>query len=271
MTATTSFATIPSAEPRRVACVRAGAALAALLCAGCVNTSFPVGPQGPVAVHSAPASTPASSPAWASTPRVYLLQSGDAFDVKMFYSPELNESVVVRPDGKISLQLVGEVQAAGNSPSELERDLRERYAKVLREPVVTVVVKQFGPQRVFVAGEVKNPGEVPLQEDMTAFQAVARAGFFTRDSEARNVVVLRYKGGNGPEFILLDMKAMVDGQPGTKGDVLLQPMDVVFVPQTQIAGVADFFNRYVNNIVPLWRNLGFSMIYYTNNARIVGP
>lgn len=269
MTATTSLATITTRESRRPAWVCAGAALAglaSLLCSGCVNTSFPVGPQGPVAVPS----PTASSPAWASTPRVYLLQSGDAFDVKMFYSPELNESVVVRPDGKISLQLVGEVQAAGNSPSELERDLRERYAKLLREPVVTVVVKQFGPQRVFVAGEVKNPGEVPLQEDMTAFQAVARAGFFTRDSEARNVVVLRYKGGNGPEFILLDMKAMVDGQPGAKGDVLLQPMDVVFVPQTQIAGVADFFNRYVNSIVPLWRNLGFSMIYYTNTARVIG-
>jgi len=48
-------------------------------------------------------------------------------------------------------------------------------------------------------------------------------------------------------------------------------MDVVFVPQTQIAGVADFFNRYVNNIVPLWKNLGFSMVYYTNTARVIGP
>ena len=63
----------------------------------------------------------------------------------------------------------------------------------------------------------------------------------------------------------------MDGQPGAKGDTLLQPMDVVFVPQTQIAGVADFFGRYVGNIIPLWRNLGFSMIYYTNKARVVGP
>ena len=252
--------------------MRAAALFLAMLCSACVNTSFPVGPQA--AANDAAAAAGASVSPPAPTPaqqRTYLMQSGDTFDVKLFYSPELNESVVVRPDGKISLQLVGEVQAAGNSPSDLERELRARYAKVLREPAVTVVVKQFSAQRVFVAGEVRTPGEVPLQDEMTALQAVSRAGFFTRDAETRNVVVLRYKGASGPEFILLDLKAMMDGQPGAKGDTLLQPMDVVFVPQTQIAGVADFFGRYVGNIIPLWRNLGFSMIYYTNKARVVGP
>lgn len=258
-------------------------ALAAFLCSACVTTSFPVGPASlPVAVMPA---APASA---AAAPRAYLLQSGDTFDVKLFYSPELNESAVVRPDGKISLQLAGEVQAAGRSPGELESELRTLYAKTLRDPAVTVVVKQFKPQRVFVSGEVRTPGEVALQDDMTALQAIAHAGFFTRDAEARNVVVLRYKGSNGPEFILLDMKSMMDGERATnmddvarqpssepghpKGsDVALQPMDVVFVPQSRIASVADFFTRYVNNIVPLWRNLGFSMIYYTNSARVVTP
>ncbi len=259
------------------------ATIGAFLCSACVTTSFPVGPASlPVATMPA---APASAP---TAPRSYLLQSGDAFDVKLFYSPELNESVVVRPDGKISLQLAGEVQAAGRSPGELELELRTLYAKALRDPAVTVVVKQFKAQRVFVSGEVRTPGEVALQDDMTALQAIAHAGFFTRDAEARNVVVLRYKGSNGPEFILLDMKAMMDGerstnmddvarQPGSgpgslKGsDVALQPMDVVFVPQSRIASVADFFTRYVNNIVPLWRNLGFSMIYYTNSARVIAP
>lgn len=259
-------------------------ALGALLCSACVTSSFPVGPASlpVVAMQAAPASAPIAS-------RSYLLQSGDAFDVKLFYTPELNESVVVRPDGKISLQLVGEVQAAGHSPGEIEQELHSLYAKALRNPAVTVVVKQFKPQQVFVSGEVRTPGAVVLQDDMTALQAIAHAGFFTRDAEARNVVVLRYKGSGGPEFILLDMKAMMDGEHGTaklgngarkpgvdpgipkSGDVMLQPMDVVFVPQSHIASVADFFNRYVNNIIPLWRNLGFSMVYYTNNARVVTP
>lgn len=248
-------------------CARLAGVVLAALCSGCINYSLPQGPQPPFAGASAPpmaASTPVG-------PRVYLLQPGDSFEVKLFYSPELNETVVVRPDGKISLQLIGEVQAAGVAPVTLERDLRERYAKVLRDPVVAVVVKHFGPQRVFVAGEVRSPGEIPLQENMSALQAIARAGFFTHDAEATNVVVLRYAGSTGPEFIMLNMKSMIDGNPTAKGDVMLQPLDVVFVPQNQISSVADFFSRYVNNIIPLWNNMGFSMIYYTNNARITVP
>ena len=268
-----------------VACRRAAAwvwptsaALAvAGLCSGCVNLSYPVGPASTASVAEAAtrASIGASGIVAGKPPRqarhAYLLQPGDAFDVKFFYTQELNESLAIRPDGKISLQLVGELQAAGLEPGELERELRNRYGKVLRDPSVTVIVKQVSAQRVFVAGEVRSPGEVTLQSDMTALQAVSRAGFFTRDAETRSVVVLRYKGEEGPEFIMLDMKAMMDGRAESAGDVMLMPMDIVFVPQTQIAGVADFFGRYVSNIVPLWRNLGFSMIYYTNSAKVVQP
>lgn len=243
-----------------------------LLGAGCVNTSYPVGPAlAPASIDEARTPISTTRPQRLAAGQGYLLQAGDSFDVKFFYSQELNESVVIRPDGRISLQLVGEIQAAGLEPADLERNLRSRYGKVLRDPSVTVVVKQVMPQRVFVAGEVRSPGEVVLQSDMTALQAVARAGFFTRDAETRSVVVLRYKGVEGPEFIVLDMKAMMDGQTGAARDVALSPMDIVFVPQTQIAGVADFFGRYVANIVPLWRNLGFSMVYYTNSAKVVQP
>jgi protein involved in polysaccharide export with SLBB domain len=230
-----------------------------------------VGPDRvPVSLEGAQAAGSGAKPP--AVPRQpYLLQPGDSFDVKFFYSKELNESVVIRPDGKISLQLVGEIQAAGLEPGNLERELHTRYGKVLRDPTVTVIVKQVAPQRVFVAGEVRSPGEVVLQPDMTALQAVSRAGFFTRDAETRNVVVLRYKGTDGPEFIVLDIKALMDGRTDAHRDVALLPMDIVFVPQTQIAGLADFFGRYVGNIVPLWRNLGFSMIYYTNSAKVIQP
>lgn len=264
-----------SHRPRRrplAAAVLGGVLAACLAAAGCINTSFPTGPAAAAAAASErpPIRTAGAGPAAAPLPS-YLLQPGDSFDVKFFYSQELNESVVVRPDGRISLQLVGELQAAGLEPGELERELRVRYGKVLRDPSVTVIVKQVQPQRVFVAGEVRSPGEVVLQPNMTALQAVSRAGFFTRDAEARNVVVLRYRGSEGPEFIVLDLKAMMDAANGAARDVVLLPMDIVFVPQTQIAGLADFFGRYVNNIVPLWRNLGFSMVYYTNSAKVVQP
>lgn len=241
----------------------------ALLCSACINSSLPKGPQPDAMMAAAAASAPA--PRVVSSERVYLLQPGDTFEVKLFYSPELNDSVIVRPDGKISLQLIGEVQAAGMRPADLEAELRERYAKVLRDPVVAVVVKQYQAQHVFVAGEVRTPGEMVLQDRMTALQAIGHAGFFTADAETRSVAVLRYRGTGGPEFFMLDIKAMIDGQPDAGADVMLQPLDVVFVPQTQIASVADFFSRYVDRIVPLWRNMGFSFQYFVQSARVITP
>lgn len=217
----------------------------------------------------------AAAPQPTAPQRNYLLQVADTFDVKFFRTPELNESVVVRPDGKISLQLVGEVQAAGLSVPELEQSLRTLYAQELRRPTVSVIVRTFSPSRVFVAGEVRSPGEQTMNGDLTALQAIARAGFFTPDAQTGQVVILRYKGPQGPEFITLDAGAMIDASRATSAenplhaqqDVVLEPMDVVYVAPTRIATVADFFSRYVNNIIPLWRNLGFSMVYYTNTVK----
>lgn len=250
------------------------------LSAGCQSYS----PGATLAASSAAsAASEASAPAATSAPAVapprqlaYRLQPGDTFDIKFYLTPELNENVIIRPDGLISLQLVGAQQAAGLTVAELEEALRTAYVKELRNPEIAVIVKSYSPQRVFVAGEVKAPGEVPMQGPMTALQAIARAGFFTPDAQLNNVVVLRYNGSNGPEFITLNANAML-AQPASPEapplhathDVVLQPMDLVFVAQTRIAGVADFFNRYVNNILPLWRNLGFSMVYYTNTAKVV--
>jgi len=250
--------------PRRLA-----ALAPALFCSACINSTLPRGPQPDATPSAVAASAPA--PRVLSSERTYLLQPGDTFEVKLFYCPELNDSVIVRPDGKISLQLIGEVQAAGMRPTDLEAELRARYAKVLRDPVVAVVVKQYQAQHVFVAGEVRTPGEMVLQDHMTALQAIGRAGFFTADAETRSVAVLRYRGASGPEFYMLDMKAMLDGAPGAGADVMLQPLDVVFVPQTQIASVADFFSRYVDRIVPLWRNMGFTFQYFTQSARVITP
>ena len=242
-----------------------------LLAAALTACSTTQVPPAPVPATPVP---PQADLARVGTPRNYLLQPADTFEVKFFRTPELNEAVVVRPDGKISLQLVGEVQAAGMSVPELEASLKTLYAKELRRPTVSVIVRSFSPSRVFVAGEVRAPGEQVMNGDLTALQAIARAGFFTPDAKTGQVVILRYKGPQGPEFITMDAGAMIDASSAAPGssplhsqDVVLEPMDVVYVAPTRIATVADFFSRYVNNIIPLWRNLGFSMIYYTNTAK----
>src|SRR5256885_1422714 len=88
----------------------------------------------------------------------YVLLPGDQIEVKFFYNPELSEQQPIRPDGRIALQLVGDVEAAGLTPEALRNALRERYARVLREPDVTVIVKEISGRRVYVGGEVGTPG-----------------------------------------------------------------------------------------------------------------
>lgn len=217
--------------------------------------------------------------------RPYLLQVGDVIDVKFFYSPELNETPVVRPDGRISMQLLGDVQAAGRTPLQLADGLREGFKQILSNPEITVVVKQYSPQRIFIAGEVARPGELPLQGGLSVLQAVAQSGDFTHDAERDSVIVLRNNGTVALSFHLLDfvtpkadriMSPDLSASACDEGNIEqcdrwmaavypeqfeLRPADVVFVPPTKIANVSKFFERYVGNIIPIFRNMGFALQY----------
>jgi protein involved in polysaccharide export with SLBB domain len=202
----------------------------------------------------------------------YRLQAGDVVDIKLFYSPELNESATVLPDGHITLQLIGQVTAAGQTVPGLTRQLQERYSSILRAPEISVIVRQFSAPKVYVAGEVARPGELPLQGGLTALEAIVRSGSFTRDAKADSVAILRYRDSGEPEVILLDMAPQIQplatwavgGNPEPERpavqNVRLEPLDIVYVPITTIASVGYFFERYFNNIVPIWRNLGVYIV-----------
>jgi protein involved in polysaccharide export with SLBB domain len=92
-------------------------------------------------------------------PALYIIQPGDQLDIKFFYNPELNENVTVRPDGLISLQLVDEVHASGLTPAQLDDLLTQKYSRELKKPMVTVIMRSFTMQRVYVGGEVNRQGE----------------------------------------------------------------------------------------------------------------
>lgn len=202
----------------------------------------------------------------------YVLQPGDELDVKFFYNPELNESLVIRPDGGISLQLVDDVQAAGMAPAELREHLKELYAPTLRRPEVAVILRKYGSQKVFVSGEVANPGVVVLEaaRPLSALQAIMSTGGFRPSAARSSVVVLRQDAGAEARFIKLDLQAHLEQK--SREDILLRPFDIVYVPQIEIGEVAQFFELYVNRIVPIYRNLGFSFTYgLGNNARVSPP
>ncbi len=180
-------------------------------------------------------------------PVEYVIVPGDQLEIKFFHNPELNELGTVRPDGKISLLLVDEVRVAGLTPAELDDHLTELYNKDLKSPEITVFVRSFTAQRIFVAGEVRDGGMVPLESGMSAIQAVFSVGGFLETADPSSAFVIRRGAGNAPEPIPINMKNALDGE-GQVQDVLLRPYDIVFVPKSGIARANKFMTQYVKDL-----------------------
>jgi polysaccharide biosynthesis/export protein len=206
------------------------------------------------------AQQPTAPPASPDAAAPYLLQLGDVLEIKFFYNAELNESVPVRPDGRISLRLVNDVQAAGRTPSELRAELMKLYAETLRQPELAVIVKEFAARRIYVGGEVNTPSLIRVPGPITLLQALFEAGGIKRSGKADSVVVLRYKGTTQPEFMTVDLKGVFEnGAPGS--DIALQASDIIWVPKTRIARMDDFLDQYVRELIPIPLTLGVSYVF----------
>ena len=197
-----------------------------------------------------------------SKPAPYFIQPGDQLDIKFFYNPELNETVTVRPDGKISLQLLDEVQAAGLKPSQLDKVLTERYAYELKKPVIAVIVKSFRGQRIYVGGEVNRQGLIMLAGNMTPLQAVLNSGGFKETASPESAIIIRKGSGNEPVPIAMNLDDAMQGKTGS-ADFLLQPDDIVYVPKSAIAKANKFVNQYIENLL-LYRGISLGFTYQVN-------
>jgi len=200
-------------------------------------------------------------PAPAADNRV-ILSPGDVIDVRFFHTPELNETQVIRPDGKISMQLVGEVQAAGRGPQDLQAQLRELYKPRIEKPEVVVIVRQLSSRVVYVGGAVLSPGQFAMPGRLTALDAIMEAGGF-RETSARkdSIVVIRYRDGNYAGR-LLDLEDTMNGNVGKP--YYLEPQDMVYVPRTSIVNVNDWVDQHINRIVP---QFGLTIYQTSGNSR----
>ena len=182
-------------------------------------------------------------------PAEYIIQPGDLLDIKFFFNPELNEAELpVRPDGRISLQLVHEVMAAGRTPAELTKDLGKKYEVELKKPEITVIVRSFG-HRVYVDGEVETPTELEVAGSITALQAIARAGGLKEGARIHEVLVIRRGLGHSPLVIPLDLEEAIEGTDLSQ-DISLLPYDVVYVPLTTIGNVNKWVDQYLRKNIP---------------------
>lgn len=191
-------------------------------------------------------------------PKAYQIETGDSLDIKFFYNSELNESVVVRPDGRISLQLVQDVQAAGLTPEQLKDTLYDKYRTQIKLPEITVLVRSFSAQKVYVDGEVFRPGLFPLTGQMTIFQSLASAGGLKETARTQEIIIIRRGPENRPFSRVINLEKVIDGTDPTQ-DLLLFPADIIFVPRSSIANINLWIDQYIRKNIPVPFGLYYSL------------
>jgi polysaccharide biosynthesis/export protein len=217
-----------------------------LLLAGCAAVKNPT-----------PTTYPGTQAIYPYAEKEYRLQVGDQLDVKFFYNPELNEQVTVRPDGRISLQLVHEIMVTGLTPSELTQLLTQKYAPELKKPEITVIVRSFGAHRIYVDGEVTKAGLFPLVGFTTVLQAISQAGGMKETARGNQVIIIRRIEDNKPLVFQVDLEKVIDGTD-TSQDIALKPFDVVYVPKSNIANVNQWVDQYIRKNLPITPSFGIN-------------
>jgi protein involved in polysaccharide export with SLBB domain len=214
-----------------------------------------------------------------------VLEPNDYFDLKFVYNPELNIGVRIQPDGKVSLPLVGEVQAADLTPAQLRRELIAKYSHEVRQPdiavltgvqpnsapkdiaakyiftqgnFITVALVKSAGRFVFVGGEVKRPSPVPWEGHLTPLQAIMAAGGFTDKADLARVVIVRHGSLKQSAWLRTDLASPLEGKD-VKNDVVLQPGDIVVVPKTTIAKIGVFVQQYLRDTIPLYGTYNISL------------
>ena len=179
----------------------------------------------------------------------YRLYPGDELDMRTPYAPENNKIVTVGPDGRASFPLIGPVMIAQRSLDDVKAELEGRYARQLRKPTVELSVKA-APIKVFVGGEVANPGAFELIGDGDSLRAIMQAGGFRTSADTKNVVIIR-RGKNGAAMMRtanMDYAFHHGWQPDL---VPLRRDDVIFVPRSGVAKVGLFMQQYLRDALPV--------------------
>jgi len=181
----------------------------------------------------APARAETKSAAASDAPRPhdgnFVIGNDDVLAINVWKEAEISRSIPVRSDGKISLPLVGELQATGRTPLNLEQDIAERLKNYISEPEVTVIVQQINSQKFNVMGQVVKPGSYSLASAVTVLDAIAVAGGFRDFAKRKSVYVLRQNADGTQTRLLFNYKEVIKGQNPAQ-NTKLQPHDTIIVP-----------------------------------------
>ena len=188
----------------------------------------PSGDSGPAAPQAAAAPAPADA---SSKPHddTFVIGVDDVLAINVWKEPDISRSIPVRSDGKISLPLVGELQAAGETPRQLERSIAAKLQSFISEPEVTVIVQEIRSQKFNILGQVAKPGSYPLTNAMTVLDAIAVAGGFKDFAKQKSIYVLRQNPKGEPVRLPFNYKEVVKGKNPAQ-NIKLEPRDTIYVP-----------------------------------------
>jgi polysaccharide export outer membrane protein len=159
----------------------------------------------------------------------YIIGNSDVLAITVWKEPEISRSIPVRPDGKISLPLVGELQATGRTPLQLEQEISGKLKSYITNPDVTVIVQQINSEKFNVLGRVAKPGSYPLTASTTVLDALATAGGFMDFAKQKGVYILRRSPGGSQTRLNFNYKDVIKGKH-LEENVKLEPGDTVIVP-----------------------------------------
>jgi len=177
-----------------------------------------------ILLHVSPSFGQATSP---SASDEFILGVEDKLAISVWKEADLSKSVIIRPDGKITFPLIGDVQAAGRAPRQLTDDLTKALARFIKEPVVTVVVEEINNFKVFVLGEVSIQGALNLRRRTRLLEAIALSGGMSKFADKSNVLLLRFEDGQETRT-RIDYRKVVSGDRPEQ-NVFLKPGDTIIV------------------------------------------
>jgi polysaccharide export outer membrane protein len=171
----------------------------------------------------------------------YKLRSGDTVDLSFIYVPEFNQTLTIQPDGYITLRGVGEIRAGGLTVPELKKSVETKYNAIMRNPEVSVEIKDFEKPFFLAQGEVQKPGKYELRSDLKISEAVAVAGGLSANAKHSQVLLFRRGGDEQVSVQEIDLKKVLQGK-NLSSDLKILPGDMVFVPKSRISKLKDFAN-----------------------------
>ena len=205
---------------------------------GAQDASKPAAPA-PAAAPSADATSKTATPSFHDRYPRYKIGAGDQFDVTFDLSPEFNQTVTVQPDGFVTMRGVGDLRVQGQTVPELSQSLRTVYGKILNDPIISVVLKDFEKPYFIADGQVGKPGKYELRGDMTLTEAIAMAGGFQDTAKHSQVMLFRKVDDQWTEAKLIDVKKM-EKAGNYKEDPFLHPGDMLFVPKNAFSKYKQF-------------------------------